>query len=201
MPSPKLFSIIAAVVVFFGLTVYISLISGYFLSKYNNSTNTLRDVTDSFGLTDHELMNGVESIYIIPGGGSSNKGAYPEWTQRRVTTAFDYYLDSGDSQQNKTLFVSLSAGSLNAPNSQLSPPNDPRIVFECQHVMNHLKRLGVRKEIIFGDTFSWDTAHLGGKSNSIAVGIDRNCSVSRCQGTSEANRPLSAQSLGAACIY
>lgn len=47
---------------------------------------------------------------------------------------YHIYLDKQDA-----IFLTLSAGSLNAPNTKMS---DSRIIFECQYMINHLKQLG-----------------------------------------------------------
>lgn len=118
------------------------------------------------------------------GIGSLDKAGYPEWTQRRTEAAFQHYKryysgaeetstfaavrgSNADSQKHvvqvqrkhrndkpKAIFLALSAGSLNAPNAQYA---DGRIIFECMHTIRHLKELGVPSELVFGDTFSWDT--------------------------------------------
>jgi len=101
-------------------------------------------------------LRDVSVIYVVPGGGS---GAgmnnvdkhYPEWTRRRVKAAFEQHRREG----NKTpLFVALSAGSLNTPNTV---HEDGRIKFECQHMIEHLVELGVPRSSIIGDFMSWDT--------------------------------------------
>jgi hypothetical protein len=147
-----LITLVSIATLFFGAIC----VANYYLQVYNDS-NSVQKVAENYGLTDQHLMSGVESLYVIPGGGSSNRGSYPEWTRRRVSAAFDYYVQSKDVEFNRSIFVALSAGSLNAPNAQLAPPNDSRVVFECQHTIEHLRSLGVRKELIFGDIFSWDT--------------------------------------------
>ena len=39
--------------------------------------------------------------------------------------------------------------------------NDNRIIFECQHMINHLESLGISNNIIHGDFISWDTVSNG----------------------------------------
>lgn len=113
---------------------------------------------EQFGILhiDGEQMKSVDTIYVIPGGGSDSEG-YPEWTKRRVVAAWKHY-NSYHKHTNTAIFLALSAGSLNSPNKLYS---DKRIMFECQHTVNHLLQLGIPKEIVFGDTFSWDTVTNG----------------------------------------
>ncbi|KAJ1396198.1 hypothetical protein B484DRAFT_265647 [Ochromonadaceae sp. CCMP2298] len=106
---------------------------------------------------DGKKMQAVDTIYVIPGGGSSADGGYPEWTRRRVQEAFDAYRQRAPSS-GRALFLALSAGSLNSPNVLF---DDRQIMFECQHAMQHLTQLGVPKEDVVGDTFSWDTVTNG----------------------------------------
>ena len=47
---------------------------------------------------------------------------------------------------------------MNSPNDRY---DDDRIIFESQHTIDHLKRLGVSSKLIFGDMFSWDTVSNG----------------------------------------
>lgn len=97
----------------------------------------------------------ADVVYIIPGGGSSNGVEYPEWTRQRVAAAYKHSIE----QENKQpIFLALSAGSLNSPNS-LQP--DSRIVFESQFIIAHLLELGASKDIVFGDFMSWDTVSNG----------------------------------------
>lgn len=103
-----------------------------------------------------ERMKAINTLYVIPGGGSSDEG-YPEWTKRRVVAAWKHY-NTYHKHTNTAIFLALSAGSLNSHNQLYS---DKRIMFECQHTINHLLQLGVPKDIIFGDTFSWDTVTNG----------------------------------------
>lgn len=105
----------------------------------------------------------ARTVYVIPGGGSgvskdsqSADEAYPLWTKQRVDAAYNHYSQNG--QKSNAIFIALSAGSLNAPNIRSSSGN---IVFECQHIMNHLKQLGVKDNAIFGDFISWDTVGNG----------------------------------------
>lgn len=104
---------------------------------------------------DH--MKKINTVYVIPGGGSSPEGGYPEWTKRRVVAAKHHY-DENHKYSDTAIFLALSAGSLNSANSVLK---DHRIRFECQHTIQHLLQLGVPRNIIFGDTFSWDTVTNG----------------------------------------
>jgi hypothetical protein len=116
---------------------------------------------------DTKLMNNVQTVYVIPGGGNNptdEGGGYPEWTKRRVVAAvkhYNQYYGKGspaavnpETASPRAIFLALSAGSLNSPNLLSA---DRRIIFECQHIINHLRLLDVPKNIIFGDTFSWDT--------------------------------------------
>lgn len=100
-------------------------------------------------------------IYVIPGGGSSNdelSSGYPEWTRQRVNAAFRHYKDINKGHIN-SIFLALSAGSLNSPNKRNIDTNN--IIFECQHIINHLKSLGVDDQLIFGDFISWDSVGNG----------------------------------------
>lgn len=106
---------------------------------------------------DGERMKSVNTLYVIPGGGGSDYDGYPEWTKRRVVAAWKHY-NTYHKSSNTAIFLALSAGSLNSPNKLYS---DKRIMFECQHTVNHLLQLGIPKEIVFGDTFSWDTVTNG----------------------------------------
>jgi hypothetical protein len=101
---------------------------------------------------DSAAMQNIQTVYVIPGGGSSD-GNYPEWTKRRVVAAHQDYMRNHH-RSNSAIFLALSAGSLNAANAQ---EKDKRIVFESQHTIRHLLKLGVSRRIVFGDTFSWDT--------------------------------------------
>ena len=117
-----------------------------------------------------ESLVNVNEIYVIPGGGSSTSNlrsdsnhanaGYPEWTRRRVISAFKDY-ETHENTKLEKIFLTLSAGSLNSPNMRYA---DGRIMFECQHMIQHLKDLGVPKEAIFGDYMSWDTV-----SNALVV--------------------------------
>ena len=108
------------------------------------------------------FMENIERIILIPGGGGGAPGTadegYPEWTKRRVLEAFKYYQALPLVSRERTLFLLLSAGSLNSPNLLLA---DKRIMFECQHMIQHLTQLGIEKERIHGDIFSWDTVTNG----------------------------------------
>ena len=103
-----------------------------------------------------ESVLDAEVIYIIPGGGSGSDLLaldYPEWSKQRVIAAHRHSLEKL-SEDKKSIFLALSAGSLNAPNL-LQP--DGRVVFECQFMIAHLLELEVASDRIFGDTMSWDT--------------------------------------------
>jgi hypothetical protein len=98
-------------------------------------------------------------LYVIPGGGSgSNISGYPEWTSRRTLEAYHRYLQQPFSLRNHIMFLALSAGSLNSPNRRMA---DDRIIFECQKTIDHLHRLGVPRDQVFGDFLSWDTVTNG----------------------------------------
>lgn len=132
-----------------------------------------------------DRMAKVRRLIVIPGGGGgapkedpekedskdangnagssstvvhSNPG-YPEWTKRRVIHSSDYFHTLSAEEQEATLFVLLSAGSFNTPNSVQAA--DQRIIFECQHMIKHLVQMGVSKDHIYGDIFSWDTVTNG----------------------------------------
>ena len=93
-------------------------------------------------------LSTVDTVYIIPGGGSKD-GEYPEWTKQRTLAAYNHSL-----QHPNSVFIALSAGSFNAPNQKME---DGRIIFECQYTMNQLLELGISKDRIYGDWQSWDT--------------------------------------------
>ena len=118
--------------------------------KYTNGDVENKDFVIKFIST--EMMETVNTVYVIPGGGSADDDGYPEWTKRRVIAAYNHF-EKG-SNKDKSLFIALSAGSLNTRNVLL---NDGRIMFESQHIVNHLVSKGVPKNIVFGDIFSWDS--------------------------------------------
>lgn len=127
---------------------------------------TLLDSADPIVVNEEEFsilhvnsdqMKKINTIYVIPGGGSSPEGGYPEWTKRRVVAAKHHY-DENHKLSDTAIFLALSAGSLNSANAVLA---DKRIRFECQHTIQHLLQLGVPRKAIFGDTFSWDTVTNG----------------------------------------
>lgn len=130
-------------------------------------------------------LSNIDTIYVIPGGGggvsegeNENKGigskidyeSYPEWSRRRVLAAYEASLkredlykyepkekNNDDDHNNnnvkfKSIFLALSAGSMNSPNVLF---DDGSIMFESQHMMQHLKDLGISKERVFGDFISW----------------------------------------------
>mmetsp|Transcript_21159 Transcript_21159/g.19273 ORF Transcript_21159/g.19273 Transcript_21159/m.19273 type:complete len:155 (+) Transcript_21159:234-698(+) len=106
-------------------------------------------------------VSSVNTVYVIPGGGSTNEQGeqgYPKWTEQRTIAAVNHYKESQDKQSS--IFLALSAGSLNSPNIKLSD-NSNRIQFECMSTMSHLKELLIPHEIIFGDFISWDTVSNG----------------------------------------
>ena len=115
-------------------------------------------------------LSKVSTLYVIPGGGtgatdtpaasrkSGDNAGYPEWTRRRAVAAHDAWKKAGGAREAGTapqsLFLALSAGSLNSANLQMA---DKRVIFESQHTVQHLQRLGVSDDVVFGDFFSWDT--------------------------------------------
>ncbi|MCB1189592.1 MAG: hypothetical protein H6586_09125 [Flavobacteriales bacterium] len=115
------------------------------------------DVDFRISYIDNNLVSNIETVYVIPGGGSSSGTGYPEWTQKRVVAVYNHYLSSSKSGSH-SVFLALSAGSLNSANRLF---DDQRIIFECQHVIKHLIKLGIPKDLIFGDMFSWDTVTNG----------------------------------------
>lgn len=128
---------------------------------------------------DSTFFSEIDTVYVIPGGGSGiplhRSGAslnrsklsafevagYPEWTRRRTSEAFAAFSSSPPEQQQRAIFLALSTGSLNAPNVLL---DDRRVMFECQHTLQHLGALGVEPKRLFGDWFSWDTV-----TNAVAL--------------------------------
>lgn len=122
-----------------------------------------------------EQMKYVDRLIVIPGGGGGATGealtpGYPEWTRRRVVEAAQYYKQTlTKKEQERTLFVLLSAGSFNTPNAY--QPNDHRIIFENQHMINHLKELEIPSNRIFADIFSWDTVTNGLSLRLVLEGI------------------------------
>ncbi len=102
---------------------------------------------------NEDVVNAKRWI-VIPGGGGSS--GYPEWTKQRVKAAYHAYSHSVD--PSNIAFLTLSAGSLNSPNTLNA---DGRIKFECQHMIDHLAELGVPRERILGDFMSWDTVSNG----------------------------------------
>ena len=178
--NPKLALVL--VVSFFMLFIIVYAIFNYNNERWmKNNTKTLYDMEDlrlaasgragtlSSMVISDSLVN-VNEIFVIPGGGSSTSNlrsdvnhanaGYPEWTRRRVISAFKDY-EKHDNTKLEKIFLTLSAGSLNSPNMRYA---DGRIIFECQHMIQHLKDLGVPKEAIFGDYISWDTV-----SNALVV--------------------------------
>ena len=90
----------------------------------------------------------ADTVYLIPGGGS-DRGQYPEWSKQRTLAAYEHSANFPNS-----VFLALSAGSLNAPSGRL---DDGRVRFECQSMIEQLVTLGVSRVRIFGDFSSWDT--------------------------------------------
>jgi hypothetical protein len=121
-----------------------------------NGHDTLRAIQrrETFLGNFNENILNANRVFVIPGGGGT--GGYPEWTKQRVVAAYSVYANSED--KSNIFFLALSAGSLNSANSKY---NDGRIVFECQHMINHLAELGVPRDIILGDFMSWDTVSNG----------------------------------------
>lgn len=126
---------------------------------------------------DTSFYSDIDTVFVIPGGGSGlplfrsgeksanyslfEKAGYPEWTRRRTSAAFAHYNTLTLEQQQRSVFLALSAGSLNAPNVLFE---DRRVMFECQHTLQHLAALGIDKKRLFGDWFSWDTV-----TNAVAL--------------------------------
>eukprot|EP01041_Mallomonas_annulata_P004698 gene4697-9315_t len=102
----------------------------------------------------------ASTVYIIVGGGAGEDkdNGYPPWTRLRTLAAVAQYEKEIPSNQNRSLFLAMSAGSLNGPNKRWE---DGRIIFECQHIISHLKESGIPSERLFGDFFSWDTLGNG----------------------------------------
>jgi hypothetical protein len=131
---------------------------------YENVVNTIKvDHIIPNQFADYSIKNvkteqiqSIKTIYVIPGGGSTSDDGYPEWTKRRIVAAHDHY--KVNSNQGKAVFFTLSAGSLNSPNLLL---NDGRVMFECQHMIQHLVNIGVPSDAVFGDMFSWDSVTNG----------------------------------------
>jgi hypothetical protein len=115
----------------------------------------------------NEQMQKINTVYVIPGGGSSADHGYPEWTKRRVVAAHQHY-ENHHKDTGTAIFLALSAGSLNSANTLL---NDKRVRFECQFTIQHLLQLGVPRKIIFGDTFSWDTVTNGLTLRMLVEGV------------------------------
>lgn len=100
----------------------------------------------------------VTKVFVIPGGGPGlqSDGGYPQWTRSRTLAAVEEYRRlQADGGASDVLFFALSAGSLNGANRIGN--EDGKIIFECQHVLNHLVSLGIPSDKIFGDFISWDT--------------------------------------------
>lgn len=136
--------------------------------------------TQSVPDVDTQFFSEIESIYVIPGGGSGlplhqsgvarnsngslsafDTAGYPEWTRRRTSAAYSHFSTRSKEEQGRSIFLALSAGSLNAPNVLL---DDRRVMFECQHTLQHLAALGVESRHLFGDWYSWDTV-----TNAVAL--------------------------------
>ena len=126
--------------------------------RNRDETTGEEDVNELFAEKLPAHLKNVGTLYVIPGGGSGAgvdnvKNHYPEWTRRRVSAAYEHSKhDAGN--RKEPLFLALSAGSLNTPNSA---HEDGRIKFECQHMIEHLVVLGVPRYAILGDFMSWDT--------------------------------------------
>jgi len=117
--------------------------------------NRVRDNYALFRKNIPEHLADVQTLYVMPGGGSGAgvdgvKDGYPEWSRRRVVAAHDHF----KRKNRKSLFLALSAGSLNTANAL---HEDGRVKFECQHMIEHLVELGVPRQSVLGDFMSWDT--------------------------------------------
>lgn len=107
-----------------------------------------------------KLIPQTDVVFIVVGGGPGlpEDHGYPTWTMKRTLQAFSEFSKSSVIERNSSIFLALSAGSMNGPNVMQS---DGRIIFECQHILSHLKELGVSKDRLFGDFISWDTVANG----------------------------------------
>lgn len=118
-------------------------------NQIDDSENLIRNIIGKSVLD-------AEVVYIIPGGGSGSDFHtldYPEWSRQRVIAAHRHSIEK-EAENKQSIFLALSAGSLNSPNLLLS---DSRIVFECEFMIAHLIELGIPAGRVFGDTMSWDT--------------------------------------------
>lgn len=146
-----------------------------FLQRYPQEyeRNSIDSEFNSFlgteiGELDEKYLSNTQTIIVIPGGGSGlSKSSFvankttvglPEWTKRRLKAASEYYHSLTNKEQEQTIFLTLSAGSLNAPSGRLS---DERIIFECTPMIDYLKESNIPSSKIFGDFFSWDTISNG----------------------------------------
>mmetsp|Transcript_6969 Transcript_6969/g.13318 ORF Transcript_6969/g.13318 Transcript_6969/m.13318 type:complete len:290 (+) Transcript_6969:67-936(+) len=126
------------------------------LSKGNSAPITAPPSIDT-----HRTPHTVNTLLVIPGGGTSGPDGYPAWTRDRTEAAFSYYqglLAQQQTELSTVAFLALSAGSLNVPSGR---QEDERLVFECSAVMQHLSSMGIPASQVFGDIFSWDTVTNG----------------------------------------
>jgi len=138
------------------------------MSQEDHSPASIPNINSKF-------WGSIDTVYVIPGGGSgiplynaknvtkNNKSVfdspgYPEWTRKRTSQAYEHYSQQTIDQQKRSIFLALSTGSLNAPNLLL---DDRRVMFECQHIIQHLIALGICAEQVYGDFISWDTVTNG----------------------------------------
>lgn len=105
----------------------------------------------------NDALANADTVFVVPGGGSGSSGL-PEWSKRRLDSAYLAFKASSASGK-RPIFILLSAGSLNSPNLL---QEDGRMIFECQHMMRYLvDQLKVDSKYIFGDFISWDTVSNG----------------------------------------
>jgi hypothetical protein len=101
------------------------------------------------------------NVIVVPGGGPGkvSDAGFPPWTMQRTEAARSYYANSLTAEERaQSVFLLLSTGSLNAPNTRR---NDGRIVFECEYMIKYLLDHGIDETQVFGDWASWDTVTNG----------------------------------------
>lgn len=158
--GPKVIIVVGATLVLLALVIFAINMKATRVKKQDHAfAERQQYLSDAMlGLLPPNISR-VTRVFVIPGGGPGREDdeGYPQWTRSRTLAAFGEYqrLQSNAGEGEGVIFYALSAGSLNGPNR--AGNEDGKIVFECQHVLNHLIALGVPRERLFGDFISWDT--------------------------------------------